>query len=140
VRFFRERDGHQRTQIDAERAAVKARHEDWYKGPLAPHRDSGLVAGTYGTVNPPDTFLPRIPQHLRRPFINIAAGDRVVLLKGPDQGKICEVLSVDLESESVRCRDYNQVRFFDSLRRFIASLTFWLYLDGLPSSRIRKTR
>lgn len=111
VKFFRERDQYQRTQIDAERAAVKARQEDWYKGPLAPHRDSGLIAGTYGTVDPSDTFLPRIPKHLRRQFINIAAGDRVVLLKGPDQGKICEVTSVDRDSESIRCRDYNQVRF-----------------------------
>ena len=111
VKFFRERDEYQRTQIDTHRASVKARHEDWYKGPLAPHRDSGLTAGTYGTLNPQDTFLPRIPKHLRRQFINVAPGDRVVLLTGPDQGKICEVNTVDEESESITVRDRNQVRY-----------------------------
>lgn len=110
VKFFRERDEFQRHQIDTHRAAVKARNEDWYKGPLAPQRDSGLTAGTYGTLNPQDTFLPRIPKHLRRQFINIAPGDRVVLLTGPDQGKICEVNTVDVESESLTVNDRNQVR------------------------------
>lgn len=109
VRFLRERDEHQRTQIDKHRAAVKARHEDWYKGPLAPQRDSGVNAGAYGALNPQDTLLPRIPKHLRRQFINIAPGDRVVLLTGPDQGKICEVSTVDEESESITVNDHNLV-------------------------------
>lgn len=111
VKFFRERDEFQRHQIDTHKAAVKARHEDWYKGPLAPQRDSGLTAGKYGALDPQDTILPRIPKHLRRQFINIAPGDRVVLLTGPDQGKICEVNSVDVESESLTVNDRNQADY-----------------------------
>lgn len=110
VKFFHERDEHQRKRIDLHLASVKARHEDWYKGPLAPQRDSGLNAGTYGALDPQYTFLPRIPKHLRRQFINIAPGDRVVLLTGPEQGKICEVNTVDVDSESLTVKDRGQVR------------------------------
>ncbi|EED23826.1 KOW motif domain protein [Talaromyces stipitatus ATCC 10500] len=111
VRYLREREQYQQAQLDAQKQAAKTRHEDWYKGPLAPRRDSGLEASTYGAVDAQGTFLPRIPKHLRRPFINIAPGDRVVLLKGPDQGKICEVSTVDSENESLRCRDLNQADY-----------------------------
>lgn len=111
VKFFRERDEHQRRQIDTHLASVKARHEDWYKGPLAPQRDSGVNAGTYGALDAQDTFMPRIPKHLRRQFVNIAPGDRVVLLTGPDQGKICEVNTVDKESETLTVKDRYQVRY-----------------------------
>ena len=55
--------------------------------------------------------MPRIPKHLRRQFVNIAPGDRVVLLTGPDQGKICEVNTVDKESETLTVKDRYQVRY-----------------------------
>ena len=111
VKYLQEREGHQRTEIATQKAAVKARREDWFKGPLAPQRDSGLQATTYGALDPQQAWVPKIPTHLRRQFINIAPKDRVVLLKGPDQGRICEVSSVDPETESLSVRDSNQVTF-----------------------------
>lgn len=109
TQYFLERTQAQRVRLDAHKNVVKARQEDWYKGALAPYRETGLEPGTYGAMNPQDALMPRIPKHLRRPFINIAPKDRVVVLKGPDQGKICTVISVDPESESVRCKEANRV-------------------------------
>lgn len=107
---FRERVSLERTTLDNIREERIRRREDWYKGALAPNRDSGLTAGAYGTLTPQDTVLPTIPKHMRRRFVNIAPGDRVVLLKGPDAGKICEVSAVNLERESVTLKNSNQVR------------------------------
>ncbi|OKL59114.1 hypothetical protein UA08_05647 [Talaromyces atroroseus] len=106
---LRERTALNRTTIDNIREEKARRREDWFKGPLAPNRDSGLTAGAYGTITPQDRVLPTVPKHLRRRFVNIAQGDRVCLLKGPDAGRICEVSSVDIERESLTVQHFNTV-------------------------------
>ncbi|KAH8697170.1 hypothetical protein BGW36DRAFT_378115 [Talaromyces proteolyticus] len=90
-----------------EKNARLNRREDWLRGPLAPKRDSGLEEGYYGSLDSADVQFAVIPEHLRRRYINIAKGDRVCLLKGPDQGKICEVSAVDLTTETIQLRNNN---------------------------------
>jgi large subunit ribosomal protein L24 len=106
---LRERQTLDRTKIDNVREERLRRREDWFKGPLAPNRDSGLTAGAYGTISPSDRVLPTVPKHLRRRYINVVEGDRVCLLKGPNAGQIFEVESVDPERESVILENADQV-------------------------------
>ncbi|KAJ5894339.1 hypothetical protein N7495_006030 [Penicillium taxi] len=93
--------------VGALKDAQKARWEDWEKGNLAPKRDSGLEAMTYGAVNQNLVSPPRIPKHLRRKYIPFAEGDRVVIIKGRDTGKINEITQVNRESETVIIKDLN---------------------------------
>lgn len=92
-----------------ERSVNQHLREDWIRGPLAPRRDVGESAIGFGTL-PMDVLQSvAIPKHLRRQYINIAPGDRVVCLKGKDEGKISEVVEVDPESETLRAIDMNVV-------------------------------
>jgi large subunit ribosomal protein L24 len=59
---------------------------------------------------------PTIPKHLRRKYINIAAGDRVCIMKGRDKGKIGEVIKVDPNNETVMVKDLNMVRSYGCIR------------------------
>ncbi|KAJ5309193.1 hypothetical protein PENANT_c014G00937 [Penicillium antarcticum] len=89
------------------KAARQNRWEDWEKGSLAPMRDSGLDASTYGAI--PGVILqpPSIPKHLRRKHILFAEGDKVCVMRGRDQGKINVIQQVNRESETVIVKDVN---------------------------------
>lgn len=108
---LRERFAFNRAEIDRIRDERQRRQDDWMRGPLAPQRDAGLEGKSFGALSPESINLPKVPEHLRRKYINIAAGDRVVVTKGRDKGKISEVARVDPESESVTVKDLNVVRF-----------------------------
>ena len=89
------------------------RREDWMLGPLlAPRRDVGTVAHKYGTA---DSSLVRAPNVYAKkgeevPATWLAEGDRVVLLKGKDQGKIARITEVEEESRTVKVQGLNTVR------------------------------
>ncbi|KAJ9411236.1 hypothetical protein DTO045G8_868 [Paecilomyces variotii] len=106
---LRERFSYNRIQLDAIRNERSARREDWLKGPLAPKRDSGPEARFYGAMVPYAMQPPKVPKHLRRKYINFAAGDRVCVIRGRDKGKIGEVTRVDPETETVTVKDVNMV-------------------------------
>jgi large subunit ribosomal protein L24 len=106
---LRQRFAQERLRLDAERNERTRRRDDWMRGPLAPKRDSGPEANYYGALPPHALQPPKVPVHLRRKYINIAAGDRVCLMKGPDKGKISEVIKVDPETETLSVKDYNMV-------------------------------
>jgi large subunit ribosomal protein L24 len=117
----RSRKEYNRAMIDNLKEARHARWEDWQKGDLAPKRDTGLEASTYGAVNAALMHPPRIPKHLRRKHILFAPGDRVCVIRGRDQGKIEEVAQVNEESETLLIKNVNEVR-----------LSLLVYRDNCP--------
>lgn len=94
--------------------ARRARNEDWHMGPLAPKRDLGF--NDYGTISEP-TRLDWSNHGLHQPRPKVldqrcawAGGakqlcltpqDRVVILGGPDKGKIDRIQSVQAETGTV---------------------------------------
>ncbi|OJJ47480.1 hypothetical protein ASPZODRAFT_130970 [Penicilliopsis zonata CBS 506.65] len=106
--ILRQQFAFNRMQLDAIRAERTNRREDWLRGTLAHKRDGGLDGNHYGALSPQAMNPPKIPERLRRKYINIAAGDRVCLMKGKDKGKIGEVVRVDPETETVTVKDLNK--------------------------------
>ncbi|KAK7555713.1 hypothetical protein IWX49DRAFT_80688 [Phyllosticta citricarpa] len=92
---------------DQVREARRHRREDWELGPLAPRRDVGGARKTYGTTVA--ERMRQFPVHADRrlKYAPFAAGDRVVLLKGRDKGKIGEVKEVNDESQTVTINGLN---------------------------------
>ncbi|KAG5997374.1 hypothetical protein E4U52_004365 [Claviceps spartinae] len=102
--------------------ARKARKEDWELGPIAPKRDLGF--NSYGVVSAPmrldwdndgnNRVRPEIleqrcawaggPKRL-----NLAPGDRVVLLDGPDRGKIDRIKKVNEGTGTILLEKYHKV-------------------------------
>ncbi|PPJ50144.1 hypothetical protein CBER1_04861 [Cercospora berteroae] len=89
----------------------KNRAIDWEAGALAPRRDVGEKAGSYGAL-PLQYFQPldkdpesRLPQE-KWPF---REGDRVVITRGRDQGKIGVISEVDEDKDAVKVKGLNMV-------------------------------
>ncbi|KAK5796723.1 hypothetical protein VI817_006007 [Penicillium citrinum] len=106
---IRMRRDYNRAIIDGINAARTARWEDWRKGDLAPMRDSGPEATTFGAIDAALLHPPTIPKSQRRKHILFAAGDRVCVIRGPEQGKINEITQINEESETVTIKDVNTV-------------------------------
>lgn len=87
--------------------ARKNRRVDWELGALAPRRDIGDKAASYGTLNIYDANLPELSEEEQMKFIPISEGDRVVVLKGRDRGKIGEVTDVLHDRNGVRVTGVN---------------------------------
>jgi len=84
-----------------------ARQEDWARGALAPRRDTGEKAETYGSV---DIFHMNLAerQEANKPKWNhIVEGDRVVVIKGREKGKIGLVENMDNDRGFVQIKDVN---------------------------------
>jgi large subunit ribosomal protein L24 len=104
------------------RDARRARREDWELGPLAPKRDLGF--NDYGTFQ----------ENLRQDYTNngvfvarqkvieqrcawaggvkqlsLAPDDRVVILDGPDKGKIDRIKAINAESGTLTLQNRHQV-------------------------------
>ncbi|KAJ5550627.1 hypothetical protein N7535_001428 [Penicillium sp. DV-2018c] len=88
-------------------AARKSRWEDWEKGPLAPMRDSGLEATTYGGQAGTLLHPPTLPKHEQRRHVLFAEGDRVCVMRGRDQGKVSVIQQVNRASETVLIKGVN---------------------------------
>ncbi|KAL0262987.1 hypothetical protein SLS55_001962 [Diplodia seriata] len=101
----------QQIKREATRAIVDAkgrRREDWLLGPLAPRRDVGEWREKYATVDSKRTNLPDAdPDVVKTQLAPFAEGDRVVIIKGKDKGKIGELREVDEETRTVRVKDLN---------------------------------
>ncbi|GIZ43367.1 hypothetical protein CKM354_000659700 [Cercospora kikuchii] len=89
----------------------KNRAIDWETGALAPRRDVGDKAGKYGALDIP-YFQPldkdpesRLPEN-KWPF---REGDRVVITRGRDQGKIGVISEVDHVKDAVKVKGLNMV-------------------------------
>jgi large subunit ribosomal protein L24 len=82
-------------------AARKARIEDWNLGPLAPNRAVGRHASRYGALTDVQMQPILIPKHMRRKHHHIVEGDRVMVMKGVEKGKIGTVMHLHKEAEMV---------------------------------------
>lgn len=91
----------QRSVANNIKDARKNRRIDWEAGSLAPRRDVGDKAETYGTTSLFDFHAPNLLQKDRKTWIPIAAGDRVVITKGRERGKIGTVGEVQKDKGMV---------------------------------------
>ncbi|KXL48331.1 MAG: hypothetical protein FE78DRAFT_87330 [Acidomyces sp. 'richmondensis'] len=91
------------------RDARKNRHLDWEAGPLAPRRDVGDQVTTYGAMSLWAFQLPDTHPKDRPKFFPFSEGDRVVLVRGRDMGKIGEVTDINVEKSSVTIKGINKV-------------------------------
>lgn len=101
-----------------------ARREAWELGPLAPKRDLGIEKydtiqsalrtdwSNQGLLNPrPEVREKRCAWAGRPNQLNLAPLDRVVILDGPDKGKIDRIKTVDPRSGTVTLESCHQVSF-----------------------------
>ncbi|KAK3186447.1 hypothetical protein K4F52_004748 [Lecanicillium sp. MT-2017a] len=101
--------------------ARQARQEDWELGPLAPKRDLGF--NNYGAFQEnlrqdwtnyglhkthPKTVQQRCAWAGGPEQLNLAVKDRVVLLDGPDKGKIDQIKSVNAENGTVTLENHHR--------------------------------
>lgn len=91
------------------KAARKARMEDWNLGPLAPNRAVGRGAAKYGALEREQLQGVQIPEFMRRKVWPIVEGDRVLVTKGVDKGRIGVVRQVWKERDSVTVDGLNMV-------------------------------
>lgn len=87
------------------------RREEYEVGPLlAPRRDTGHIKDTYGTVDPSVIQTPKLHwtqhKHFKCPFV---VGERVLITKGKDAGKIGGVSEISYESGHARITDLRKV-------------------------------
>ena len=87
------------------------RREEYEVGPLlAPRRDTGHLKETYGAVDPSVIQAPKLHwtmyKHFKSPF---AVGDRVLVTKGKDAGKIGTLTEVLTDSGFVRIGELRKV-------------------------------
>jgi large subunit ribosomal protein L24 len=87
------------------------RREEYEVGPLlAPRHDTGHLKEIYGVVEPSVIQIPKLHwtmyKHLKSPF---AVGDRVLVTKGKDAGRIGTLSEVQPDSGYVRISDLRKV-------------------------------
>ena len=89
--------------------ARKNRKEAWAAGALAPRQDVGEKAISYGTMD----YFNMIPSEKdpedRLPWYHIVEGDRVVVTKGRDKGRIGTLQEMIKERNSVSIKNVNMV-------------------------------
>ena len=108
-----ERNQHQQRKTRAAntsiREARKNRHVDWEAGSLAPRRDVGDQAITYGSMSIYELQMRDKDPEQRLKWFHITEGDRVVVTKGRERGKIATVQEVNKEKNSVQLKEVNMV-------------------------------
>jgi large subunit ribosomal protein L24 len=105
-------------RLDIDRARKQFK-DDFKLGPIAPNYYVGEHAKTYGAIAQsryqPGVILRREQLEARckwlggSKFMNLAVGDRVVVLEGPDKGKIGKVNALDKEAAVCVVEGLNKV-------------------------------
>lgn len=85
------------------------RRIDWESGTLAPRRDVGDKTKTYGAQSLYNMVMPDKDPEFHLKWSHIAEGDRVVITRGRDKGKIGVVGEVSLDKAAVQVRDLNML-------------------------------
>ncbi|KAG8673558.1 hypothetical protein FPOAC2_07004 [Fusarium poae] len=101
--------------------ARRARQEDWELGPIAPKRDLGFNGygmftegvrtdwSNYGLYSPrPEILRKRCAWAGGVKQLNLAVSDRVVIMDGPDKGKIDRIKSINLQAGLVTLESHNR--------------------------------
>ncbi|KAI0472444.1 hypothetical protein F4859DRAFT_515289 [Xylaria cf. heliscus] len=100
------------------RRAKKAIQDDWAMGTLSPRSDVGDYHDALGSIRTTrygtNATLTLAQRNARCEwagnitYLNLAEGDRVVLLDGPDKGRIGNVSGIDLTTAELTVRDLNK--------------------------------
>lgn len=106
--------------------ARRARKEDWAMGPLAPKRDLGFNGygmfaesvrtdwSNYGLHAPrPEIIAKRCAWAGGVKQLNLAVSDRVVIMDGPDKGKIDRIKTINLQSGHVTLENNHRVCYLN---------------------------
>ncbi|KAI8960512.1 hypothetical protein F5Y11DRAFT_349443 [Daldinia sp. FL1419] len=98
--------------------AKQAVRDEWELGPLAPRRDVAEWAGAKGAIHEARyAAYGKVSLAMRNRrcqwaggayHLNITTGDRVVLIDGPDKGRIGKIKSIDYEKAEVIVSDLNK--------------------------------
>ncbi|RWA11550.1 hypothetical protein EKO27_g3526 [Xylaria grammica] len=110
--------GQVRMARDEIKAAKQAIRNDWSMGALSPRTDVGDWQGAYGTIGEYRfssagrfTFAQRDARCQwagGARYLNLAPGDRVVLLEGPDKGRIGPIYAISSETAEVTVEGLNK--------------------------------
>ncbi|KAF3070999.1 putative kow motif containing protein [Daldinia childiae] len=98
--------------------AKQAIKDDWELGPLAPRRDVGEWAGAKGAIHESRyAAYGKVTLAMRNRrcqwaggayHLNITVGDRIVLIDGPDKGRIGKIKSIDYDKAEVVIDELNK--------------------------------
>ncbi|KAK0263188.1 hypothetical protein B0A54_00553 [Friedmanniomyces endolithicus] len=122
------------------RTARLARQEDWEAGALlAPRRDVGEQANTYGAIMMYNANVPELPARKQPKWLPFSEGDRLLVIKGRDKGRIGECIEVQKERGCVRIKGLNVMDVIvpewmkaeDSSRDAIEGISRFLPLDSV---------
>ncbi|PNS14155.1 50S ribosomal protein L24, chloroplastic [Sphaceloma murrayae] len=96
---------------DKYKSERRVRREDWMTGPrLQPRYDVGVARTTFGTMDRNIDYPPKMPEKLRKKaFVDV--GDRVLLMSGPDKGKIGKVKKVEEDKQIVDVEKLNRFNY-----------------------------
>ncbi|KAI0130861.1 hypothetical protein F4814DRAFT_445002 [Daldinia grandis] len=104
-----------RGELDAAKQAVR---DDWELGPLAPRRDVGEWAGAKGAIHEVRyAAYGKVTLAMRNRrcqwaggayHLNIAVGDRIVLIDGPDKGRIGKIKTINYDKAEVVISELNK--------------------------------
>ena len=139
----RQKAMHNKARRELYVSARQAQREDWYLGPLAPRRDVGDKAETYGTV--PLRMIDDVEKMDGKwKKYGIREGDRVCIVGAHerDRGKIGVVREVKERAESCKVRGVNMVcllrlRCFSSISIIVSNTTLTCYsTDQCPNTRV----
>lgn len=100
----------QQTTINKSKVTARVyRREDYLLGPLAPRRDVGEWREKWGTIDSSLINLPDAHPDKKATLVPFGEGDRVVILKGREKGKIGKVRDIDQDAHAVRIENMNLV-------------------------------
>ncbi|KAI1428811.1 hypothetical protein F5Y12DRAFT_782395 [Xylaria sp. FL1777] len=96
----------------------QAIRDDWAMGPLSPRIDVGDLHNAHGAIgevrfaNPQDMSLTKRNARCQWAggayYLNLAVGDRVVLLDGPDKGRIGPISEINHATADLTVKDLNK--------------------------------
>ncbi|KAF2467046.1 uncharacterized protein BDR25DRAFT_267852 [Lindgomyces ingoldianus] len=88
--------------------------EDWKLGPLRPNRAVGENKEKFGALEREQMGRPQLPNHMKfkEELLPFKPDDRVVVIRGPEKGKIGVIQRVNRDTNEVVVKDVN-VSFVD---------------------------
>lgn len=87
--------------------AREARKEDYARGALAPRRDVGEMADKYGSVSMFHMNFAVRQEKNKIKWNSVVEGDRVVVIRGREKGKIGRISVLDEDRGAVKIKDVN---------------------------------